>query len=299
MAARKKSWPRGENTVPVAVIMISLNEAHNMEAVLQDLHGWAEEVFLVDSYSSDATVSIALEHGAHVVQRRFKGFGDQWNWALENLPVTAPWSMKLDPDERLTDELKASIARAVEDEATIGISLTRRLWFMGKALPVSHALLRVWRTGRCHFSDVLVNEHPRVDGPVALVRGEIEHHDSPHLHHWYEKQNCYSTAEASSSFRHDALADEPQLFGTSFQRRMWLKRNYRKLPFRYALIFLYCLFVQGAWRAGRVGVIWARLRSDVYRMRDYKLLEMQMKGETSATAEIRAGEADDRVEQFA
>ncbi len=89
--------------------MISLNEAHNMEAVLQNLAGWAQEVFLVDSYSADDTIDIALKHGVQVVQRRFRGFGDQWNFALQELPITAPWTMKLDPDERLTDELKASI----------------------------------------------------------------------------------------------------------------------------------------------------------------------------------------------
>lgn len=299
MASEKKTWPQSEQTVPVAVIMISLNEAHNMEDVLANLRGWAQEVFLVDSYSSDATVSIALEHGVHVVQRKFKGFGDQWNWALDNLPVSAPWTMKLDPDERLTDDLKASIAEALEANDAEGISFTRRLWFMGKALPVSHSLLRIWRTGACRFSDVLVNEHPLVEGTVQQVSGELEHHDSPHLHHWYTKQNAYSTAEATSSFRKDALAAEPRLFGSSLERRMWLKRHYRKLPFRYALIFLYCLLGLGAWKAGRVGVIWSRLRSDVYRMRDYKLLEMHISGETPEPESRQPGEADQRVEQFA
>ncbi len=74
-----KAWQSGN--VPVAVIMISLNEAHNMKGVVQNLKGWAQEVFLVDSYSSDGTVDIALGHGVSVVQRRFRGFGDQWNFA--------------------------------------------------------------------------------------------------------------------------------------------------------------------------------------------------------------------------
>ena len=82
--------------------MIARNEAHNMEAVLDNIAGWAKEVFLVDSYSTDATVDIAVKHGVYVVQRRFRGFGDQWNFALSALPISAPWTMKLDPDERLT-----------------------------------------------------------------------------------------------------------------------------------------------------------------------------------------------------
>jgi glycosyltransferase involved in cell wall biosynthesis len=62
--------------------MISLNEGHNLDAVLRNLTGWARQVFLVDSYSQDDTVDIALRYGVHVVQRKFLGFGDQWNFAL-------------------------------------------------------------------------------------------------------------------------------------------------------------------------------------------------------------------------
>ncbi len=80
-------WKPGE--APVAVVMISLNEAHNMEEVCSNLKGWAQEVYLVDSYSQDETVDIALRHGVCVVQRRFRGYGDQWNFAIKNLPIAA------------------------------------------------------------------------------------------------------------------------------------------------------------------------------------------------------------------
>ena len=73
---------------PIAVVMITLNEAHNLEAVLDNLQNWAEQVFIVDSYSSDATIDIALRRGVHVVQHAFTGFGEQWNFALQNLPIT-------------------------------------------------------------------------------------------------------------------------------------------------------------------------------------------------------------------
>ena len=105
-------WQSG--LAPIAVVMMSLNEGHNMEAVCQNLSGWAQQVFLVDSYSQDDTIDIALRHGIHVVQRRFRGFGDQWNFALQKLPITAPWTMKLDPDERLSDQLKTTIQTAIE-----------------------------------------------------------------------------------------------------------------------------------------------------------------------------------------
>lgn len=283
---------------PVAVVMISLNEAHNMEAVLQNLEGWASQVFLVDSYSGDNTVDIALKHGVHVVQRAFRGFGDQWNFALRELPITQPWTMKLDPDERLAEELKRNIGKAIAAGDADGLTMRRRLWFMGKRLPASHELLRVWRTGRCRFSDVLVNEHPVVDGRLIHVDGDIEHHDSPDLHHWLTKQNNYTTAEAIAAHEGRSLSEDPRLFGTALQRRMWVKKNYRRFPGRYFILFLHHYLIQGAWRAGWVGYAWARLRSDVYRLWEYKLREIAITGRLPVRQAAGGGKPDPRVQQF-
>ena len=263
---------------PVAVVMISLNEAHNMAAVLDNIEGWASEIFLVDSFSTDATVDIALRRGIYVVQRPFPGFGDQWNFALDKLPIQSPWTMKLDPDERLSQELKDNLARAMSQGAADGIEISRRLWFMGTRLPVKQSLLRVWRTGTCRFSDVLVNEHPLVEGTIASVGGELAHHDSPDLHHWYDKQNRYSTAEALGDYRGLALSTRPNLRGTPLERRMWLKRLLKQLPGRNLIMFFYCYLIQGAWRAGRVGLIWSHLRASVHQMATLKLYEMRVTG---------------------
>ncbi len=296
--ARGRADKRGSRTAPVAVVMISLNEAHNLNAVLENLEGFAREVFLVDSYSADRTVDIALERGVHVVQRRFRGFGDQWNFALERLPITAPWTMKLDPDERLTDELKAAIRAAISKDGCVGVSMRRRLWFMGRPLPVRQRLVRVWRTGSCRFSDVAVNEYPIVDGPVIEIDGDLEHHDSPNLHHWFDKQNAYSTAEALSAWRNAPLSATPRLFGTSLERRMWLKRRARGLPFFPLMMFLYCLLVKGAWRGGGVGVIWSLMRADVHRWRRYKLHELEILGAPYEIPRPGLGTPHPRVPQY-
>jgi glycosyltransferase involved in cell wall biosynthesis len=289
------AWKSG--SAPVAVVMISLNEAHNMEAVLQNLAGWAQEVFLVDSYSADTTVDVALRHGVQVVQRGFRGFGDQWNFALAELPITAPWTMKLDPDERLTDELKASIQSQIANGDQEGIIILRRLWFMGAMLPVHQPILRIWRTGLCRFTDVAVNEHPLVAGRLTHAVGNLEHHDSPDLDHWLTKQNRYTTAEAASQFEGRALAVPPRLFGNALERRMWLKRNFWKMPGRYTILFLYHLLFIGAWRAGRVGWVWARLRTEVYRLWEYKRFEMERLGRVPVRIPAHPGQPDHRVWQ--
>ncbi len=265
--------------LPISVIMISLNEAHHMDAVLQNISGWAEKVFLVDSFSVDATVDIALAHNVHVVQRRFRDFGDQWNYALQHLPIETPWTMKIDPDERLSDNLKHEIGQAIAVSTSDGFSFDRRLWFMGKPMPVRQPVVRVWRTGKCRFSDVIVNEHPIVEGNVVHLTHEMEHHDSPNLHHWFAKQNNYGTSEALIRYRNAAMAAEPRLFGASLERRMWLKRNFWRLPGRYLILFWYHILIVGAWRAGKVGWIWAHLRTEHLRNQEFKLWEMQMQGQ--------------------
>jgi hypothetical protein len=289
-------WRAGN--APVAVVLITLNEAHHLNGVLENLSGWAQEVFVVDSYSRDDTVGIALSHGARVVQRRFRGFGDQWNFALTKMPIAAPFTMKLDPDERLSDELKGSIIAATSRAGWKGLKCTRRWWFMGKPLPVCEQILRLWVTGSGRFSNVAVNEHSIVDGETITVAGEIEHLDSPDLDHWFEKQNHYSTAEAVAAFLDAPLSVKPSLFGSSLQRRMWLKRLLPRLPFHHLVMFAYYWIWQGAWRAGRVGFIASMLWADFWRIRAYKLYEMQLTGRIPDKRVYGAGVPDSRVPQY-
>jgi len=289
-------WEPG--SAPVAVVMITLNEGHNMEAVLANLRGWAQEVFVVDSYSQDATVDIALRHGVRVVQRGFRGFGDQWNFALSQLPITAPWTMKLDPDERISDPLKGEIIDACATGGHDAYQVNIRLFFMDRPLPVRLNLLRLWRSGKAEFSNVLVNEHAKIAGSTGHLQADIEHRDSPDLHHWLEKQNAYTTAEAIAAHEGRALSVQPRLFGTRLQRRMWIKQNYRRFPGRYLVLFLYHYFVLGAWRAGWVGYAWSRLRSDVYRLWEYKLREIRITGRLPVKRSHGPGGPDPRVPQY-
>jgi hypothetical protein len=278
--------------------MISLNEGHNLDAVLHNLAGWAQQVFLVDSYSQDDTVDIALRHGVHVVQRKFDGFGSQWNFALRELPITAPWTLKLDPDERLSDQLKADLLAVMQTGDCEGVSMARRLWFMGRPLPVRQTLVRLWRTGSCKFSDVAVNEHPIVQGRITHVASEMAHHDSPDLDHWLEKQNRYTTAEAVMAYQKAPMAATPSLFGSGFQQRMWIKRHFDEIPFGMFMLFCYHWLVMGAWRAGWVGYAWSRLRCEVMRLRKYKRIEMEITGRLPVKRVYGAGKPDARVKQY-
>jgi len=289
-------WTPGR--APVSVVLITLNEAHNLPEFLDHLRDFAGEVIIVDSYSSDRTVDIALDAGVRIVQRRFRGYGDQWNFALTRTGIRFPWTMKLDPDERLTPDLKAEIRDRIARDDADGFTIDIKLWFLGRELPVRQNALRLWRTGSCTFSDVLVNEYAKVDGRVDRLVNHIEHHDSPSLHHWFDKQNRYTTGEAELAFKGQTLAFEPKLFGSGKERRMWLKRAFYRTPFRYQIFFLYNWLWLGAWRAGTAGRTWARLRSDVMRYVEYKLYEMHQQGRVPPRIERQPGSPDPRVPQL-
>jgi hypothetical protein len=168
---------------------------------------------------------------------------------------------------------------------------------MGRAMPVSHRSIRIWRTGHGRFTEVAVNEYPVVDGTVVDLDGDLEHLDSPNLHHWLDKQNRYGTSEAVAAFTGARLAFPPRLFGNPLERRMWLKKHFVRVPGRHAALFLYNWLWRGAWRSGRPGYIWARLRSDMMRTIEYKQIEMKLLGEVPVPTEHRIGRPDHRVEQ--
>lgn len=293
----KKFYP---GDLSISVVMISLNEAHHLEDVAKNLSGWAKEIFLIDSYSKDDTIDKALELGIHVVQRKFQGFGDQWNFAIENMPIKTDWVMKLDPDERMSDELKDSITQTITKnvDRVDGMVVRRKLWFLGKPIPITQDLLRVWRVGRGAFTDVSVNEHVFLKGTHKLISGELAHLDSANLEHWFDKQNNYSSSEAEIIYENKSLADKPLFFGTSFQRRMWIKKNFRFFPLRYFLFFLYHFIYLKAYRAGKVGFIWSWSRVLVMKLAHYKAYEMELFNRRYNQIHKGPGKPDLRVEQY-
>jgi glycosyltransferase involved in cell wall biosynthesis len=282
--------------LPITVISLTLNEEYHLPGIIENVKPWAEEMFIVDSCSTDGTIDIALGHGVNIVQRPFTNFGNQWNFAIGKLPINTPWTMKLDPDERVTPELVEEIRRVIQSmDACDAYWIPRRLWFMGKPLHVNQDVLRLWKTGRCRFSDVLVNEHPIINGKIGKLKGIIEHFDSINLHHWMDKQNRFTTMEAIMEVNGNRLSTKPKFLGNTLERRMFLKRYFHRIPFRFYLLWLYMMFIEGVWRDGEVGKTWAHLRLEVMRMKEFKYKEMKRTGRIPDIPRAPHGDYDPRV----
>src|SRR3954451_18882532 len=103
-----------EATVPISVIVPIKNEAANLPRCLASID-WADQVFVVDSQSTDGSIEIAQDHGATVVQFQFNGtWPKKKNWALQNLPFRNDWILILDADEVLPPEAKGEFSAAIK-----------------------------------------------------------------------------------------------------------------------------------------------------------------------------------------
>jgi glycosyltransferase involved in cell wall biosynthesis len=283
--------------ISLAVVMITLNEGHNLKRVLPNLSNWANEIIILDSFSSDDTIDVALKNKVSLYQSKFQSFGSQWNKAI-SLVKNSNYILKIDPDEEISDELKIEIEKILSEDSFDGYYIPIQLAFMGKLLPMQLKLLRIWKNGKGRFSDVRANEHVIVEGNVGYLRGKIIHHDSPNLEHWLNKQNKYTTAEAAQRFKSENLSFKTSLFGDTMERRMWFKKNFFKLPFRYFLFFIYIFIIQGAWRVGNVGYAWAKLRVFVLRLIEYKFIEMKLHNSEYHNLNFFPGTPDERAIQL-
>lgn len=283
--------------LPITVLIPTLNAADHLPDLLEGVLPHVEDVQILDSRSTDATVSIALAHDITILQRPFTTFGEHFQWMIAHMPVRTEWIFLMAQDERFTGSLVREMAQLFErDPEFEGYTVRWRLWFMGRPLSVIVDNLRLFRRGAVTISDVLCNEKLILQGKEGRLVGVLEHKDSLSLHEWYEKQNLYSTLEAIAKYAGKGeFSVSPKLFGTRLERRMFLKKTFFYLPLRYQAIFLYNFVWKGAWRDGRNGALWSKLRTDVYKMREYKYREMKTTGRVPSLPKARHGDFDRRI----
>src|SRR4051812_17433770 len=102
----------------VAVIILTYNEEANIAKALSNVVGWAHEVFVLDSMSTDGTLAIVTKYDCHVAQHPFEDYGRQRNCALNTLPIRSEWVFFLDADESLSAALKDEIGEIIATSPT-------------------------------------------------------------------------------------------------------------------------------------------------------------------------------------
>jgi len=283
--------------VPVSVIVPIRNEAQNLTRCLAAV-GWADEIFVIDSESTDGSQRIAEEFGARVVQFEFNGtWPKKKNWALKNLPFRNPWVFILDADEVLPAEAEAEFRTAIADAGErTGYWINRRFMFMGRWL--RHAYypnwnLRLFRHSLGRYEkltdavtasgDNEVHEHVVVQGPTGRLRCEIDHYAFPSVEAFVEKHNRYSNWEARVAVAEGLTSTSFGLQNARVAQRRWLKQFSQRLLFRPLLRFLYVYIWERGFLDGREGYYFARLHGYYELLSVAKTYELQKRRDPHLT----------------
>jgi glycosyltransferase involved in cell wall biosynthesis len=290
--------------VPVSVLIPAKNEQANLPACLTSVSR-ADEVFVVDSQSSDRSVEIAESYGAKVVQFHFNGrWPKKKNWSLESLPFRNEWVLIVDCDERITPELWEEIERAIQNPEYAGYYLNRRVFFLGKWIryggkyPDWNLRLFKHQLGRYenlntedvpNTGDNEVHEHVVLQGQVGYLKNDMLHEDFRDIYHWLERHNRYSNWEARIYYNlltgtGDSGTIGANLFGNAVQRKRFLKKLWVRLPFKPLLRFILFYFIRLGFLDGRAGYTYARLLSQYEYQIGVKLYELRYCGGTLNTA---------------
>jgi glycosyltransferase involved in cell wall biosynthesis len=258
---------------PVSVIVPVKNEADNLKHCLPAL-AWADEVFVVDSQSSDETADVAEALGAKIFQFHFNGtYPKKKNWALENLPFRNEWVLIVDADEVVLPALAAEVASRIARNEADGYHLNSHYYFLGRQIRhcgysdcwnlrlFKHRLGRyekmVDHTGG-RTGDNEAHEHVELEGRVLRLENQLEHHAYPTIAAWVEKHNRYAIWEAALSERFlnepiPATIDSGKRFKRLLKKIAW------RLPMRPLFRFVYAFFLRLGFLDGKPGFIFCGL----------------------------------------
>jgi len=288
----------------VAVVILTYNESIHLPRALEHVRRFAKEVFVVDSFSTDNTVELAKAGGAMVLQHPFTNYARQFEWALENAPITAEWVMRLDADEIIESDLAEEIVSKLPElpADVTGVNLNRKTIFQGKFIrhggryPLT--LLRIWRRGKGHIEDRWMDEHMYLtDGRTVTFKGGFADHNLLDLTFFTAKHNSYASREALDALSQRLKLFEPQiaLTGESTATQAKIKRFfkeslYNRLPFEISatLYFLFRYVIQLGFLDGRAGFMYHVLQGFWYRyLVGAKLREMELAARRAKSDEER------------
>jgi glycosyltransferase involved in cell wall biosynthesis len=274
----------------IAAVILTHNEEQNIKYCLESIYNWIDEIFIVDSFSTDNTVKIAKNYTDNIFYHEFKNYASQFNWAIANLPIHSQWIFRLDADEYVETELKRELESKLPLLSTSisGIYIKRKIFFLnawikhGGMYPLYH--LRIWRKGMGFCEEKWMDEHIKViDGKVIRFENAICDKNRKCLHFWIEKHNKYAIREAIDVLNikykftgGDVL--KPKVTGSQEVRKRYLKENlYLRMPMfiRAFFYFFYRYFFRLGFLDGKQGLVFHFLQGCAYRfLVDSKIFEI-------------------------
>lgn len=192
--------------IQLSVVIITFNEERNIGRCLDSITRIADDVVVVDSFSTDRTEAICKEHNVRFVQHRFEGHIQQKNWAITQAQF--PHVLSLDADEAPSDELIASIISAKENWTCAGYSMNRLTNYCGKWIRhcgwYPDTKLRLWDSRLGSWTGL--NPHDRYElnddtTPTKHLSGDILHYSYYSIEEHYRQADKFSTIAAQAAFQ--------------------------------------------------------------------------------------------------
>lgn len=274
----------------LSVIILTYNEEIHIRRCLENVKQFASKVYVVDCFSIDRTAQIAKELGAEVIEHEWPGNqAEQFNWALDNLPITTEWILRLDADEYLLpgliEELLEKLPVIPESVSALSLSLARA--FCGKIL--HHGIvnniriIRIFRKGKARYEKRLIDEHLSVlSGETIDMKNQFVDDNRMPIGLFIDKHNGYATREAAllldAEYHLTNMDSLPQDYGREVEKKRTQKARYARMPLFWRAFgyFVYRYIIKLGFLDGKEGFLWDFLQGWWYRtLVDAKVYEIK------------------------
>jgi len=273
--------------LPISVIFLTFNDEKLIQDGLNSVADWVDEIYIVDSGSTDKTLDIVKGYTDKIVSHPFENYAAQRNWAQKNLALANEWVFHIDADERVTPELHISIEKLFKQQSLKeldGVMFPRRTVFMGRWIrygghyPVYH--MRLYRKHKGHCEERLYDQHFTNEGKVIRMSGDLIDVISTSLESWTLRHVRWAGLEVQQQMRQASPTGiNNNLTGTVIERRRWLKSNvFGRLPlfFRVFAYFFYRYILRFGFLDGVEGLVFHFLQGFWFRFYiDARLWEAQ------------------------
>lgn len=174
------------------------NEEHNIKGVLESL-SFADEIMVVDSFSTDKTVEIAKQYTSFILQRKYDTPALQKNWAIPQ--ANNEWILLLDADERVSQELKDEVIKIINSNPQeVAFWIYRSNQFMGKSIKYSgwqgDKVIRLFKKTHCKYNNKLVHEEIETQGKIGFLKNKLQHNTYLGFDQYISKLNKYAWWQA-------------------------------------------------------------------------------------------------------
>ena len=274
----------------ISVIILTYNEEIHIRRCLENVKQFASKVYVVDCFSIDRTAQIAKELGAEVIEHEWPGNqAEQFNWALDNLPITTEWILRLDADEYLLPGLIEELLEKlpVIPESVSALSLSRARTFCGKIL--HHGIvnniriIRIFRKGKARYEKRLMDEHLSVlSGETIDMKNQFVDDNRMPIGLFIDKHNGYATREAAllldAEYHLTNMDSLPQDYGREVEKKRTQKARYARMPLFWRAFgyFVYRYIIKLGFLDGKEGFLWDFLQGWWYRtLVDAKVYEIK------------------------